>query len=259
MERAPNSSDEDSEADEDTIVDDDDDRGKLPPGSAKVRWSKMENIKTKYTDNLQLLDRVFLLGDIVAHADNQLGQTGIVVGMRQFCNTSRHDGTELIKVPTKLLQPLAACRPGALVVHQHAHWLGRVDEVYDNVQITFEDGASCKVCATLLIAPTPLRCVAFPSHYSRGAPKRMHTRSADPAHERELVERAFSHDGRADLVLAVHDRLGLARGAAQSQVDQGNLPLLLRGTGGNSGESACCSGPRPLAGRCARRRRRSGD
>lgn len=100
MEWAPNSSDEESEADDDAIVDDDDDdeRGKLPPGSAKVRWSKVENVKTEYTSNLQLVDRVFLLGDIVARANNQLGQTGIVVGMRQYCNIRRWDGSELKQV-----------------------------------------------------------------------------------------------------------------------------------------------------------------
>mmetsp|Transcript_37439 Transcript_37439/g.85806 ORF Transcript_37439/g.85806 Transcript_37439/m.85806 type:complete len:1060 (+) Transcript_37439:289-3468(+) len=148
VERAPNSSDEESE-DEDAIVDDDDDRGgKLPPGSAKVRWSKQESLRTELTSNLALLDRVFLLGDIVARASNQLGQTGIVVGMRMLCNCRRHDGTEFRRVPTEMLQPLAACRPGALVVHQQAHWLGRVDEVFDNVQIQFEDGAVCKVLRT---------------------------------------------------------------------------------------------------------------
>ena len=46
------------------------------------------------------------------------------------------------------LQPLAACRPGALVVHSQAHWLGRVDEVYDNVVIAFDDGSTCKVLRT---------------------------------------------------------------------------------------------------------------
>merc|ERR1712185_191558 len=68
--------------------------------------------------------------------------------MRMFCDVQRSDGSVLKKVPTGLLQPLAACRPGALVVHLQAHWLGRVDEVYDNVQIVFDDGASCKVLRT---------------------------------------------------------------------------------------------------------------
>lgn len=120
----------------------------MPPGSAKVRWSKREDIKTEYTENLRLVDRVFLLGDIVARASDQIGQTGIVVGMRMFCDIRRADGHVLKRVPTDLLQPLTSCRPGALVVHMLSHWLGRVDEVYDNVQITFDDGASCKVLRT---------------------------------------------------------------------------------------------------------------
>jgi ubiquitin-conjugating enzyme E2 O len=113
-----------------------------------VRWTKREDILTEQTENLRLIDRVFLLGDIVARASDQLGQTGIVLGMRMFCDVRRADGSTLRRVPTAELQPLAACRPGALVVHQTAHWLGRVDEVYDNVQITFDDGSSCKVLRT---------------------------------------------------------------------------------------------------------------
>ena len=105
-------------------------------------------MKTEYTENLRLVDRVFLLGDIVARATDQIGQTGIVVGMRMFCDLRRSDGTKLKRVPTQLLQPLTACRPGALVVHMQSHWLGRVDEVYDNVQISFDDGSSCKVMRT---------------------------------------------------------------------------------------------------------------
>lgn len=150
VERAPNSSDEESE-DEDAIVVDEDYKGKLPPGSAKVRWNSWnswENMCVELISDLTLVDRVFLLGDIVARANNQLGQTGVVTGMRMFCNCKRHDGSELHRVPTTLLQPLAACRPGALVVHQLAHWLGRVDEVYDNVQIQFNDGSICKILRT---------------------------------------------------------------------------------------------------------------
>ena len=151
VERAPNSSDEDSEVDDDIIDDEQDSglEGKLPPGSARVRWRADDQLKTELTANLQLADRVFLMGDIVARANNQLGQTGIVVGMRMYCDVrSGSDSLVLRRVPTRTLQPLAACRPGALVVHPQAHWLGRVDEVYDNVQIQFPDGASCKVMRT---------------------------------------------------------------------------------------------------------------
>ena len=60
----------------------------------------------------------------------------------------RSDGKTLLNVPTSVLQPLTSCRPGALVVHLGMHWLGRVDEVYDNVVMTFDDGSTCKVMRT---------------------------------------------------------------------------------------------------------------
>jgi len=100
---------------------------------------------TEFIDELKLEDRVFLLGDIVSRSDAQLGQTGLVVGMRMYVDLKCTDGLVLRNVCTDLLQPLAACRPGALVLHAQCRWLGRVDEVYDNVQILFDDGASCKV------------------------------------------------------------------------------------------------------------------
>ena len=58
----------------------------MPAASAMVRWSKREDVKTEYTENLKLVDRVFLLGDIVARANDQLGQTGIITGMRMYCD-----------------------------------------------------------------------------------------------------------------------------------------------------------------------------
>ena len=63
VERAPNSSDEDSEIDDDIIDDEQDERadGKLPPGSARVRWRTDDQLKTELTSSLQLADRVFLM------------------------------------------------------------------------------------------------------------------------------------------------------------------------------------------------------
>lgn len=138
VERAPNSSDEENE---DDIIDDSIDDAtpanseRLPAGSAKVLWAKQEEPMIERIDDLQLADRVFLLGDIVSLADAQLAQTGVIVGMRMDCDLRCTDGVVLRHVSTELMQPLAACRPGALVLHAQARWLGRVDEVYDNVQV----------------------------------------------------------------------------------------------------------------------------
>lgn len=119
VERAPNSSDDEDEDDEDIddIIDDNAGGDKLAPGSARVHWSTQEAPTTEYISELRLADRVFLLGDIVSRTDAQLGQTGIVTGMRMFCDVRCADGLVLRRVATELLRPLAACRPGALVLH----------------------------------------------------------------------------------------------------------------------------------------------
>ena len=82
--------------------------GKLAPGSAHVRWRQHDSaldagVRTEFTSELQLADRVFLLGDILTRASNQLGQTGIVVGMRMFCELHASDGSPLGRAPTTLL------------------------------------------------------------------------------------------------------------------------------------------------------------
>eukprot|EP00962_Isochrysis_galbana_P044178 scaffold17056_cov102-Isochrysis_galbana.AAC.4 len=151
VERAPNSSDEEDE-DDDIISDEAPNADKLPAGAAKVHWAKTDEPATEFIDELRLTDRVFLLGDIVSRSDAQLGQTGVVVGMRMYCDVRCNDGMDLPRVPTELLQPLTSCRPGALVLHTQFRWLGRVDEVYDNVNLSFDDGASCKVRHGILVA-----------------------------------------------------------------------------------------------------------
>ena len=103
VERAPNSSDEES-ADEDDIVDDEAQGGRLRPGSASVHWQKQDTLRTEYTANLRLADRMFLLGDIVTRVANQIGQTGVVIGMRMFCDVRCSSGRELKAVPSTLLQ-----------------------------------------------------------------------------------------------------------------------------------------------------------
>ena len=111
VEYAPNSSDES----EDDIADDG--MLSLPPGVAKVRWREREDVRREFTQNLVVEDRVFLLGDVVVRSSDQIGQTGTVVSIHMFCDVARADGSTLTRVPTRSLLPLAACRPGALVVH----------------------------------------------------------------------------------------------------------------------------------------------
>ena len=68
VERALNSSDEDSGGDDEIeVIADNSAGGKLAPGSAHVRWRQHDSaldagVRTEFTSELQLADRVFLLG-----------------------------------------------------------------------------------------------------------------------------------------------------------------------------------------------------
>jgi hypothetical protein len=258
VERAPNSSDEDSDIDDDIIDDEQDSglEGKLPPGSARVRWRADDQLKTELTANLQLSDRVFLMGDIVARASNQLGQTGIVVGMRMYCDVrSGSDDLVLRRVPTRTLQPLAACRPGALVVHPQAHWLGRVDEVYDNVQIQFPDGASCKVMRTsansLAVHSGTMdeQTWFWPGMQASSSRPTRPTRPSPP-----LGPFAPPHPPSPPPLALLPPIPPLSpaglrhpRRAAARQVDQRHAPLLLRRAARHRGQGAGGAGARALA------------
>ena len=169
--------------DDDDIIDGTEERadGKLPL-AARVRCSQ-DALKTS-NDGLRLgppsARRHRRTGERPARAD------GSGDGHAHVLRCAR--GVRCCAAPTKLLQPLAACRPGALVVHPRAHKLGRRRDLRQRA----DHG-----CRQLEL---------------QGA-----------AHERQLARRP-SPGGRADLVLAGHAGLGDARPAAR-QVDQGQLPL----------------------------------
>ena len=273
VERAPNSSDEDSGGDDEIeVIADNSAGGKLAPGSAHVRWRQHDSaldagVRTEFTSELQLADRVFLLGDILTRASNQLGQTGIVVGMRMFCELHASDGSPLGRAPTTLLQPLAACRPGTLVLHRRALWLGRVDEVYDNVQISFDDGASCKILRTAAntlavhsstmdeqtwfwpamrvsaVRRSPAHCLRR-SHRKLGAPRMPHPSASPPLPH---PHPSLSLTPPPIFRLPATD----ARRAAARQVAEGVVPLGVRRRAGDGGASAGGASVDPLARRNA--------
>ena len=50
----------------------------IPTGSARIAWLRSEETNEDMSD-LQVLDRSFMLGDVVSLCSNPLGQTGIVM------------------------------------------------------------------------------------------------------------------------------------------------------------------------------------
>ena len=137
---------------EEDFSDDESDEEELQDGEALVCWLGRSEEDIERTNELVVLDRAFLHGDIVARADNALGQTGSVTGvdLRVDLEPTHEDGNA---------RPAAAARRQAVdpVTLGHirpfrtAHyvvqdrWLGRIEEVMDHVTVQFDDGSKCTV------------------------------------------------------------------------------------------------------------------
>eukprot|EP00898_Chlorokybus_atmophyticus_P004959 jgi/Chlat1/5464/Chrsp36S05424 len=119
-----------------------DDMQALQQGHAIVYWLKLGE-REERLDQLEVLDRAFLHGDVVAKASEPLGQTGTVTGVQLLLDLELGTDCRLQMVPAQQLQHVRPFRVGNYVLY--GLWLGRVEEVVDNVTIRFEDGCVCKV------------------------------------------------------------------------------------------------------------------
>ena len=93
--------------------------------------------------DLRVLDRAFLHGDIVARASDALGQQGVVVAVHVDVDLQFADRTRVRGVSSKRITQVRDFRTGHYVVH--GSWVGRIEDVRDDVSVRFEDGAECVV------------------------------------------------------------------------------------------------------------------
>ena len=100
-------------------------------------------METEPNAELRVLDRAFLHGDIVARASDALGQTGNVTAVNVDVDLRFEDGTKVRHVSTKRLTHVRNFRPGHYAVYDN--WVGRIEEVCDDVTLRFEDGSECLV------------------------------------------------------------------------------------------------------------------
>lgn len=116
----------------------------LPDDHAKVCWlGSGERVETEPNAELRVLDRAFLHGDVVARASDALGQTGNVTAVNVDVDLRFQDGTTVRHVSTKRLTHGRNFRPGHYAAHDN--WVGRIEEVSDDVHLRFEDGSECVV------------------------------------------------------------------------------------------------------------------
>lgn len=126
----------------DSDTEEDDDAESVSGDHARVVWSNFVETTEKLED-LVVVDRSFMHGDIVASISDPKGQTGTVVGIDLFVDLKMPSGEVKTDVPSRKLKRIRAFTEEDYVLYES--WLGRVVEVIDNVTVLFDDGSKCKV------------------------------------------------------------------------------------------------------------------
>eukprot|EP01018_Ginkgo_biloba_P018614 Gb_29475 [translate_table: standard] len=119
-----------------------DDSESIAEGHARIVWTNLSETIEKI-DDIMVIDRGFLHGDIVAAASDASGQTGTVVNVDLRVDLLTPSSATIKNVASRNLRRIRAFAVGDYVIH--GPWLGRVDAVVDNVTIMFDDSSKCKL------------------------------------------------------------------------------------------------------------------
>lgn len=119
-----------------------DSRDPLPADQVRVLWMDESETTQKISD-VTLADRGFLHGDFVAAVSDPTGQVGVVVDVNISVDLLTTDGSVIKDVSSRDLKRVRDFTVGDYVVL--GPWLGRIDDVLDNVTVSFDDGSVCKV------------------------------------------------------------------------------------------------------------------
>ncbi|KAI4340249.1 hypothetical protein MLD38_025108 [Melastoma candidum] len=114
----------------------------LSASQVRVLWMDETNT-TESSADITVVDRGFLPGDYVATASDPTGQIGVVVDVHINVDLLALDGSVRKGVSSRDLKHVREFCVGDFVVS--GPWLGRVDDVLDNVTVRFDDGSICKV------------------------------------------------------------------------------------------------------------------
>ncbi|GLT42941.1 hypothetical protein SLA2020_169180 [Shorea laevis] len=116
--------------------------GALQTDQVRVLWMD-DTDPVQYTKDVAVVDRGFLHGDYVATASDPTGQVGVVVDVNISIDLLAPNGSIIKDVSSKDLKRVRDFSVGDYVVL--GPWLGRIDDVLDNVTVMFDDGSVCKV------------------------------------------------------------------------------------------------------------------
>ncbi|KAF1878869.1 hypothetical protein Lal_00047541 [Lupinus albus] len=116
--------------------------GALLADQMRVLWIN-ESESTQNFDDVEVVDRGFLHGDFVAAASDPTGQVGVVVDVNISVDLLAPGGSIIKDISSKSLKRIRDFTIGDYVVL--GPWLGRIDDVLDNVTVLFDDGSVCKL------------------------------------------------------------------------------------------------------------------
>nr|CAD1844552.1 unnamed protein product [Ananas comosus var. bracteatus] len=123
-------------------MDYDEDDDVLPDGKAAVRWTDGYETVDDMTD-ITVVDRNFVLGDVVASASDPTGQLGVVMDVNKIVDLKAANGDIIKGVSSKDLTCIRKFSEDDFVVM--GPWLGQVEQVFENVTVAFDDGSACIV------------------------------------------------------------------------------------------------------------------
>lgn len=115
---------------------------RLPADQVRVIWMD-DSETTQNVKDVAVVDRGFLHGDFVAAVSDPTGQVGVVVDVNISVDLLTTDGSVINDVSSRNLKRVKDFTVGDYIVL--GPWLGRIDDVLDNVTVLFDDGSVCKV------------------------------------------------------------------------------------------------------------------
>ncbi|XP_050217653.1 probable ubiquitin-conjugating enzyme E2 24 [Mercurialis annua] len=94
-------------------------------------------------DDFLSFERGFVREDIVCSIADPSGQMGRVVNIKMLVDLENVHGKIIKGIDSKELLKIRSISVGDYVIN--GPWIGRVDKVFDNVTIVFDDGTKCEV------------------------------------------------------------------------------------------------------------------
>lgn len=116
--------------------------GPLPANQLRVLWMD-ETESTISLNDVAVVDRGFLHGGFVAIALDPTGQVGVVVNVNTSVDLLSFDGSIMKNISSKNLKRIRDFTVGDYVIL--GPWLGKIEDVLDDVIVLFDDGSVCKV------------------------------------------------------------------------------------------------------------------